>query len=196
MHGLVNRAIQCFVRDTYGEEVWRVVTRQAQLGFDSFEAMFVYNNALTGAVLTAASDELSKPKDALLEDLGTYLVSHPNLEPLRRLLRFGGVTFVDFLHSLDDLPDRGQLAVPDLVVPPLRLTDEGGGRFSLICGPGPAGFGHVMVGILTALADDYGALALVEHDGAEDGVERLRIELLEAAFSEGREFNLVARVME
>lgn len=190
MHGLVNRAIQCFVRDTYGEETWRSVARRARLGFDSFEAMFVYADDLTSAVLLAATEELAKPRDVLLVDLGTYLVSHPNLEPLRRLLRFGGASFTDFLHSLDDLPDRARLAVPDLDLPSMQLTDHGGGCFSLLCGPGQRGFGHVMVGILTALADDYGALAVVDHAGAAEEGEFLRIELLEAAFAEGREFDL------
>lgn len=196
MHGLINRAIQSFVTDTYGDEVWAAVIRQAQLDFISFEAMLVYEDHLTGDVLSALSDTLVKPRSLLLEDIGTYIVSHPNLEPLRRLLRFGGLTFLDFLHSLDDLPDRARLAVPDLELPGLRLTDEGGGRFSLICGPAYRGAGHVMVGALTALADDYGALALVEHAGTVAEGEKLDIELLESAFAEGRSFDLGARVAE
>ena len=196
MHGLINRAIQSFVTDTYGREVWAVVTRRAKLDFIGFEAMLVYEDHLTGDLLLALSAELAKPRSLLLEDIGTYLVSHPNLEPLRRLLRFGGLTFVDFLHSLDDLPDRARLAVPDLELPEMRLTDKGGGRFSLICGPIYPGAGHVMVGVLTALADDYGALALVEHAGTGTQGERLDIELLEAAFAEGRDFDLGAQVTE
>ncbi len=61
----------------------------------------------------------------LLEDLGTYLVSHPNVQGLRRLLRFGGAGFIDFLHSLDELHDRARLAVPDLDLPQLELRDHG-----------------------------------------------------------------------
>lgn len=196
MHGLLNRAIQGFVQDTYGDEVWMVLVRRAKLEFTSFEAMFVYDDALTTAVLMALSEELDKPRRALLEDIGTYLVSHPNLEPLRRLLRFGGLTFVDFLHSLDDLPDRARLALPDLELPEMQLIDRGGGRFGLHCGPVYPGAGYVMVGVLTALADDYGALAVVEHAGLGDDGEWLEIELLSAEFSEGRAFDLGAGVAE
>lgn len=192
MHGLLNRAIQNFVTDTYGGEVWAAVAQRAKLDVPSFEAMLVYEDALTGDVLRALTAEMDKPRGVLLEDIGTYLVSHPNLEPLRRLLRFGGLTFVDFLHSLDDLPDRARLAVPDLTLPEMHLTDKGGGRFCLTCGPNFPGAGHVMVGALTALADDYGALALVAHAGAGPTGERLDIELLEAAFAEGRSFDLGA----
>ena len=93
MHGLINRSIQCFLRDTYGAQVWSDVAIAARLGFDSFEAMLSYESDLTEAVLTAACTHLDKRRDVLLEDLGTYLVSHPNVEALRRLLRFGGTTF-------------------------------------------------------------------------------------------------------
>ncbi len=74
------------------------------------------------------------------------------------MLRFGGVTFVDFLHSLEDLPDRGRLALPDLDLPELHITDHGPDFFTLKCRAELTGAGHVMVGLLRAMADDYGAL--------------------------------------
>ena len=95
---------------------------------------------------------LDRPKEAVLEDLGTYLVSHPNVEALRRLLRFGGETFIEFLHSLDDLPGRARLAVEDLDLPDMELREHGGSSYSLTCHSFGSGFGHVMLGILRALA--------------------------------------------
>ena len=121
MHGLVNRSIQCFLRDTYGAAAWAHVVREAGLGFDSFEAMLNYETAMTEAVLVAAARVLGRPRESVLEDLGTYLVSHENTQALRRLLRFGGVTFDDFLHSLEDLPERARLALTDLDLPALTL---------------------------------------------------------------------------
>ena len=56
---------------------------------------------------------LGRPVAGMMEDLGTYLIMNPSFPAVRRLLRFSGVTFLDFLHSLDDLPDRVRLAVPD-----------------------------------------------------------------------------------
>ncbi len=193
MHGLINKAIQCFLRDTYGQALWATVVRRAQLGFDSFEAMLTYAPELTDAVISAASIELDRPREALLEDLGTYLVSHPNIEALRRLLRFGGVTFVDFLHSLEDLPDRGRLAVPDLDLPDLTISDHAINRFTLHCRADLAGVGHVMMGLLRAMADDYGALVLLDHQGSVAGVETISISLLETSFSSGRRFDLAAK---
>ncbi|GGH55716.1 heme NO-binding protein [Frigidibacter albus] len=194
MHGLVNRSLQCFLRDTYGPDLWDAVARRAGIGPDGFEAMQIYDDALTEAVLAAAAQQLVKPPEALLEDLGTYLVS---LEPLRRLLRFGGVGYADFLQSLDDLQGRAQLALPDLGLPALRLVAEPGGRFVLHLGGGLAGAAMarlappVLAGVLRAMADDYGALALIElPDVRQDASGAIHIDLLQARFAKGRRFQL------
>lgn len=192
MHGLINRSIQCFLRDTYGLALWKRVADQAGVGVTGFEAMLTYDDSLTHAVLDAAAAVLSRSRDGLLEDLGTFLISNAGFESLRRLLRFSGVTFADFLHSLDDLPARGHLALPDLDLPDLELVDLGEGRFLLNCSSAHRGFGYVMVGILRAMADDYGALVLLDHAGVQDHVERIDIELLDHQFAEGREFRLAA----
>lgn len=195
MHGLINRSIQCFLRDTYGPSLWAAVSREAGLGFDSFETMLTYDPALTEAVLSAAVLLLEKPRDALLEDLGTYLVSHPNVEALRRLLRFGGVTFVDFLHSLEDLPGRGRLAVPDLDLPGLDLIDHTPEYFTLHCRSPLIGAGHVIMGLLRAMADDYGSLVLLDHQGNGPQGDTISIQLLETSYAAGRRFDLAAKAL-
>ena len=190
MHGLMNRAIQCFVRDTYGEAVWTSVAREARLGFDNFEPMLTYDTELTTDVIASAALLLERPRETLLEDLGTYLVSHPNLESLRRLLRFGGVDFQDFLHSMEDMKGRGHLALPDLDLPDLDLTDVAPGQFLLRCRFAVPGAGHVFMGLLRAMADDYGALVVLEHRETGPEGEVIAINLAEARFAEGRRFDL------
>ncbi|MGB7242122.1 MAG: heme NO-binding domain-containing protein [Sulfitobacter sp.] len=192
MHGLVNTAIQSFVSDSYGVDTWIAIAEQAKLGFVEFEAMWMYEDALTLRVLETAENILKRPRSEILEDIGTYLVSHPNVEPLRRLLRFGGVDFVEFLNSLDDLPDRARLAVSDLRLPRISVFEEGDCRLRLKCYDEFPGYGHVLVGILRAMADDYGVLAYLEHEGADDGVETVSILLLETKYAAGRSFELGA----
>ena len=190
MHGLTNRAIECFVRDTYGQRTWADIARRAELSFDTFEAMLRYDDELTEALISAAERHLDKPRDVLLEDVGTYLVSHPSTEAVRRLLRFGGVTFADFLNSLEDLPGRARLAVPDLDLPQLELLDGGEGSVTLHCRSAAPGYGHVLVGVLRAMADDYGALVLLDHLGEQGGAEQIHIQVHDASFAEGRSFAL------
>lgn len=193
MHGLINRSLENFLKLTYGAGLWQRVLSDLDPGFDTFEPMLRYPDDMALALVDAAAVQLGKPHAALLEDFGNFLIAHPQSWRLRRLMRFGGVDFDDFLHSLDDLQGRARLAVPDLDLPQLELVDNGGGDFILRCGGSWDGFGRVMMGILRAMADEYGALVLLEHEGSDKGHELLSVRVLEARFSRARDFSLAAQ---
>ena len=194
MHGLINRSLQCFLRDTYGQPAWEAIVREAGLDFAVFEAMLTYDDDLTDRVINAGAEVLHRPREALLEDMGHYLVSHETQTSLRRLLRFSGVNFADFVNSLEELPERGRLALPDLDVPDLELTDHGSGQFTLKCTASLRGGGHVLVGLLRAMADDYGALVMLDNLGPEagpdTGCEVISIQIADQALYEARPFSL------
>lgn len=190
MHGMVNRALQGFLTATYGDDIWAEVRSQAGLPFEDFEAMLHYDDALTMSCFGAACHVLHKHPNALLEDIGTWLVTDTHLEPLRRLLRFGGGSFLDFLNSLEELGDRGRLAMPDLEMPAILVDQQDPTNFRLRVQWRLPGIAPILLGCLRAMADDYGALAILQLDGIEDGVECLHIQLLDSAYSEGRSFTL------
>lgn len=192
VHGLINRAIQTFLRDTYGAATWRQIVQEAGLGFDSFEPMLIYRRAQTTAVIKAAARILARSPESLLEDLGTALVSRSSTDPVRRLMRFGGVTFVDFLHSLEELRGRGRMAVPDLDLPDLELDEAGPQMYRLTCTTHMPGAAHVLMGLLRAMADDYGALVLLDYKGRSDHGEAILVHLLDQNHAAGRRFDLAA----
>lgn len=187
MHGLINKSVQAFLRDHYGADVWHRVADRAGVGREGFEAMLHYDDALTESLLSAAQAELDEPRAALLEDIGAWLAM---TEPLRRLLRFGGSDYWDFLYSLDDLQGRGLMALPDLDLPDLNLQSDARGHFTLRVKGAMPGWGAVLAGVLRAMADDYGALVVIEPLEPLGGAERSRVLLLEAAYCEGRPFDL------
>ena len=193
MHGLINRSIQCFLAETYGVAAWQVISEQAGLGQENLETLILYDDTLTESLLESAVQQTGNTRSVLLEDLGTFLVTSPTMHGLRRLLRFGGAQFVDFLHSLEELPDRARMAVSDLTLPQIELRDHSAVAFTLLVTHDFAGFGHVILGVLRAMADDYGALALLSHEGRRDKVETITVEVFEVAFSEGRNFDLIAQ---
>lgn len=193
MHGLIIRALQSFVCFAYGRERWVRVMQTVDAGFVDFEAMLIYERDLSLTVLSQVCAELERSRDEVLEDLGTYLVSSTHTEALRRLMRFGGDSYVEFLHSLDDLSDRARLAVSDLRLPALELREHTPGSYTLACGTGLPGYGHVMMGLLRAMADDYGALVILELQGKQADGDLIAITLIESAFAQGRSFELGAR---
>lgn len=193
MHGLINKALQCFVVDLHGLARWNAIAHKVGLEGANFEVMWHYDDHITRDVISAISKELELPKRAVLEDVGTYLVSHRNVQAVRRLLRFSGVTYVEFLHSLDDLHARAHLALSDLDFPHLELTEFDDGDYVLRCHHPFFGFSFVMMGVLRTMADDYGALVLLEHRQDENGSGLIRVRLIEEAFSDGNHFFLGAQ---
>lgn len=192
MHGLINRSIENFLRDTYGPALWARVARRA--GVTGFEPMMHYDDAITHALIEAGATELRKPAAMVLEDVGAYLVT---INPLRRLLRFGGNDFDDFVLSLDELEGRSRLALSDLDLPQIWAEQQGVGTFRVRVQGGAIGWGAVLAGLLRAMADDYGALVLI-HDPQPDGPtppggappEVIVVQMLEIRYTSGRLFDL------
>ncbi|MFD1343645.1 heme NO-binding domain-containing protein [Litorisediminicola beolgyonensis] len=197
MHGLINRTIQNFVTDSYGAERWTEVTRAANAETADFEPMLSYDRETTSGLVAAMAAVLERTPENCLEDLGTYLVSHPNSRTARRLLRYGGDDFREFLLSLDDLPDRLRLALPDLRLPELEVIEHDAQSCTVLCRGSEPLFAAVLLGVLRAMADDYGALALLQPGSRLDGVATLDVLLVDEAHGLAKSFDLApARVEE
>lgn len=191
MHGLMLRSLQGYLKATFGQSVWTEITHVAALPVETFEPMLRYDPGLVDRVTEAAAMVLSRPVEAVWEDLGTYLVTNPGYEAVRRLLRFGGVNYAEFLHSLEELPGRARLAMPDQQVPDLTLEELGPDRFLLTCRFPIRGVALILMGMMRAMADDYGALIVIELDsGPQEDV--MTIDLLDVSHAAARPFHLAA----
>ncbi|MCR9110559.1 heme NO-binding domain-containing protein [Marivita sp. XM-24bin2] len=190
MHGLIFRTLEAFVSDTFGPSCWGRAVAVSGQPVTSFEAMLQYDKAHLPKLLHACAEVLDRPQSEILEDLGTYLITRQNHASVRRLLRFGGQTFSDLLHALDDLPDRTRMVVPGLELPQISVREPVPRRFTVQCTGDPHGFGHVLVGLLRAMADDYGTLALLAHLGDRDRAEVIDVTVVETAFADDRGFSL------
>lgn len=186
MDALLLRSLQGYVRDTFGQPVWLAICRRAALKNDTFEPMLRYDPGMADRVAENAAQELGRSVDTIWEDMGTYMVTSPGHEGVRRLLRFGGPSFVDFLHSLEEAPGRARLAMPGLELPEVSLTETAPDHFRVECASRIKGVQRVLVGMLTAMADDYGALCLIEAEGRD----RIAVQVLDRAHASGRRFDL------
>jgi hypothetical protein len=186
MDALLLRLLQGYVRDTFGPAVWQAVCRRAALRTETFEPMLRYDLGTADRVVCCAAEVLGRPVEAVWEDMGTYLVTNPGHEGVRRLLRFGGASYGDLVMSLEELPGRARLALPDLRFPDVSVRETGPDRFEIGCASGGRGMVHVLRGLLTAMADDYGTLCLIDVD-ADQGIA---LQILDRSHAEGRRFDL------
>ncbi len=169
MHGTINRGLQAYVCEIFGSDVWEEACTRAQLSSFNFEPMLTYDDDDTDKLLNALRQVLGRTRSELLEDFGTFVVSESRLQSVRKLLRFGGETFVEFLHSLEDVQGRAKVALPDLDVPQFQLDVHSDSEFTLNYRFEKLGFGAVFLGLLRGMADDYGALILVDHYPNQQG---------------------------
>jgi hypothetical protein len=186
MDALLLRSLQSYLLDTFGTARWQEICRTAGQSSMKFEPMLRYEPGLADHVGEVAARVLGRPVEAVWEDVGTYLVANPDREGLRRLLRFGGLHFIDFLHSLEELPGRARLALPDTDPPEITLLQVGPDRFELHCKSVLKAPHRVLKGLVTAMADDYGALCLIE----ADDTDCTAITVLDNRYSRARAFDL------
>lgn len=189
MRGLINRAVQSFVQETYGDAMWRRTAHDAGLDDDSIEGLIYNNRERTEALFAAAARNLDRSREMLLEDVGTFLVSSARNPTVRRLLRFGGRTLTEFLYSLEELPGRIRLAMPEIDLPLLEVSQPENTIFEIKTSRLP-GSGYVLTGILRAMADDYGALVLLDHECLPEEVEKITLHLLDSQFNAAKTFDL------
>lgn len=194
MHGIICKAVEFFVLTRHGEEAWQRVIETAGLGFDRFETVQIYEARTLERTIGAAAIVLKTTPVGLMEDIGTWICTHPPLEPIRRLFRFCGPTFEEMLYGLEEVPERSRLAMPDLDLPELNLIELGDGRFEVVARWAHPGTGAVLLGVLRAMADDYGALAFLEpvqfEQEGDIWVEKIMVSVLDESFAAPREFRL------
>lgn len=178
MNSLVNRAIEEFLRSTYGEAMVQAITDEAAV---SVGRLAPAGAGFATAGLDRAAFRLAKPRAEMFEDMGGWMT---RIEPIRRLLRFSGRDFRDFLLRLDELPGRAHLVLPDLIVPRLQVEATDQSVCLSMLEPDEA-WQHLLVGLIRGMADDYGALCLIAADGPT-----IRIDIWDEQFAEGRMFCL------
>jgi hypothetical protein len=191
---MICKPFEVFLRDRHGDAVWERVCAAAGHPRLRFEAMRRYPDTILTLLVAAASRDLSQPPSSLLEDVGTWLCTNPAFGPLRRLIRFSGPDFETLVRSLEDLHARAQLAIRDLDMPNCRVFALGPGRYDLRLTWARPGGAAVMAGMLRGMADEYGALAIIERGESREGssgwTETISVSVIDLNFAAPRAFSL------
>ncbi len=190
MHGFISKGVLCFVRDVHGPKMLDRVVQAVGVDLESPELYLTTDETVPTRAMTIVSNSLNRPLDDVLEDFGTYLICHENTSALRRLMRFSGHDFEDFLAALPDLAPRVRMAVPGLLLPAIDIDEFSSGRTIRVHG-GLDGFAQVIVGVIRAMADDYGALVQVDLERGHDDLWLVQVIVFDTGFGAGREFSLL-----
>lgn len=184
MLGLVNRSFELFVRDNYGKTVWERLARQAKVDPRGFFLLQQSSEAVTKTMISEASRILKKSADELVEDLGGWLTRR---EPIRRLLRFGGRDYPEFIELLSELSDRAVMVIDSLNTPKVRVTAHSANLYEVEITGDSDIWVVLLAGILRGMADDYGALVVIAIEGRV-----LRIDIALSEYGVMRPFALIA----
>lgn len=184
MHRLVIRAVEEFLRDTYGDALWTRVLADSEADSPVHAGGSVSSARRYQAerLIPLAAERLEKPVGELFEDLGAWLARR---EAIRRLLRFSGRDFEDFVMSLEELPGRAHFVIPDLRMPRIEVVHEAGGTLRLVLPHSATGWTEMFAGVLRVMADDYGVLGVIEIEG-----DCVIVNISDDAFAEARDFQL------
>ncbi|SIS72700.1 heme NO-binding domain-containing protein [Paracoccus saliphilus] len=178
MHWLVRKFIESFLRETYSDALWHRVCRSS--GVASYRSSIDDLNSQD--LIAMAAQMLGKPKDDLLEDLGAWSARQ---ERIRRLLRFSGRNFHDFLLNLEMLGDRVRMIAPDFLMPRIRVTEDGIDCLRVDFPSDGHEWACAMAGLIRCMADDYGALGVI---GIEEN--SVTVQISDGFFTSGRSFLL------
>lgn len=182
MHGLIHRSIEAFLREVCATPLWSRVAEDAGVDPRGFQTGRRHSDQVSRDLIATAARRLGKPESELLEDLGAWLAG---LQALRRLLRFSGRDFREFLHRLDELPGRAHMVVPDLGLPEVTVMIDEQDRVIVTLSEPEGLWLPVLAGLIRAMADDYGALGVILTEK-----DRICVHVPLDAFTPGRGFSL------
>ncbi len=161
MHGLINYGLQNFATRVFGHALWLDVCSAARLPSEEFETMLIYEDWMTDAVIREIAEKTNNTRESMLEDFGTFLVSEHSSPMVLRLLQLGGARFEEFLEALPNVYEHLKIAIPELEMPLMHLEENGEGDYGVHFISPRDGYGEVCLGLLRAMADQYGVLVTV-----------------------------------
>lgn len=179
MYGLINEAMRRHVVETAGPAAWSAIATRAETG-QTFAALHYYDDAVTYALVGAASEVLDEPADVLLRGFGRYWSLRVGPESYSDILGATGTDVVSVLRNLDEMHARLQSLYPDLRPPSFDVAETAPGVLEVHYRSEREGLVPFVVGLLEGLGELYGTPATVTHDaGASEDVvhEVFRVEL-------------------
>lgn len=159
---MINEAMRRLVSESSGDGTWVEIAERADAP-ETYAVMSYYDDAVTYALVGAASEVLGTPADELLRGFGHYWSTRVGPENYSDILGATGTDVVSVLSNLDEMHARLQSLYPGLRPPSFSVTGDGGDSLEVRYGSERTGLASFVVGLLEGLGDLYRTPASVEH---------------------------------
>lgn len=123
MYGLVNQAVEDLALKLGGPPLWSAIKERAGVDLRAFVAMESYDDGITYRLVTAASELLGLPPEAVLEAFGEHWIVYTGRAGYGAIFDTMGRTLPEFLRNLDSMHARIALSMPHLQPPSFACED-------------------------------------------------------------------------
>ncbi|KAK7886545.1 hypothetical protein WMY93_026166 [Mugilogobius chulae] len=129
MYGLYLEAVNDYINESYGEDVWRLIENRAEIPHLKFVRHQMYNDNLILRLAKAAGEVLGKTHDELMYAFGVYMVKRIGNYGYERILKVNllisvGRNVRDFINELDNLHEYFRFSFPKVQPPSFCVEEE------------------------------------------------------------------------
>jgi len=172
MYGLVNQALEDFVRQGFGDAAWNKIRDDAGISLDMFVSMDSYPDDITYKLVGAATEVLGLQAPQILEAFGEHWVLYTAQAGYGEMLAMFGSDLRSFLNNLDNLHSHVAMSFPALRPPSFAVEQiEGGPGLLLHYRSERAGLAPMVVGLLKGLGKRFSeeiSVRQTAHRGPDD----------------------------
>jgi len=172
MYGLVNQALEDFVRRGFGDAAWQQIRDNADISLEMFVSMDSYPDEMTFKLVVAATEVLNLDAARILEAFGEHWVLYTAQEGYGQMLSMFGSNLEEFLLNLDNLHSHVGLTFPSLRPPSFQVERiEGGNGLLLHYRSERTGLAPMVIGLLKGLGRRFSQdieIRQTAHRGLDD----------------------------
>ncbi|XP_066524863.1 soluble guanylate cyclase 88E-like [Hoplias malabaricus] len=155
MYGLLCESLHDFIKESYGDDVWKLVRERADVRLHSFVTHQVYSENVIPRIAKAASGVTGTPYNELMNSWGVYFLGFVGKYGYDRILKVLGRHVRDFVNGLDNLHEYLRFSYPKVQPPTFFCQEESATGVTLHYRSKRKGYLHYAMGQLRQMGKQF-----------------------------------------
>ncbi|XP_041050357.1 soluble guanylate cyclase 88E-like [Carcharodon carcharias] len=155
MYGLLCESLHDFIKESYGDDVWKLVRERADVRLHSFVTHEVYSESVIPRIAMAASGVTGTPYSELMNSWGVYFLGFVGKYGYDRILKVLGRHVRDFVNGLDNLHEYLRFSYPKVQPPTFFCQEESATGVTLHYRSKRKGYLHYAMGQLRQMGKQF-----------------------------------------